>query len=152
MAEKSSGGSAGMFTGNVISAIGSTISALDEMDSLRTQALWSDRAALDSAARGREGARRIRLAGQQVRGAARADVAASGLKVDTGTTADIEKNIMERAESDALMAIFEGEHGAAVARAEAAGKRKDARSTGVNAAISFAGSLIGSSGSLPVPE
>lgn len=83
----------------------------------------------------------IRRAGQAQAGEAKAAFAASGVKVDEGTAAEVQGQIIENSEADAFQALLEGGRRARGMQIEAAGIRargRMARSAGaVNAYTSL---------------
>lgn len=78
-------------------------------------------------------ARSIRRAGERDRGQALAGIAASGIKVGQGSALDVEREIMTDTETDARMAILNGERQARGATIQADNTRRagrDARRAG----------------------
>lgn len=82
-------------------------------------------------------AKRIRLAGDRTRGAARAAMAASGIDVNSGTAVTIEDDIATSSEMDAYMTLLTGERKSTSLQDSAA----ISRSRGANA---MTASLLGS--------
>lgn len=78
-------------------------------EAAQTEADQQRRAAAESEVAAVEEAKRIRAAGKRTQGAARAALAASGVKVDQGTSLLIDEDIGRRTEEDAYNTLLTGQ-------------------------------------------
>lgn len=87
-------------------------------------------------------AQNIREDAREVQGAARTQYAASGVKVDTGTAALVNEEIVRRSELDAFTAILEGNRRGRNLETEAAGVRSQGKQAQRAGYAQAAGTLL----------
>lgn len=97
---------------------------------------------------GYQTARRIRSQGQSNLGAANAALAASGVDVSQGTSADVRTKVVQNTEQDALNAILSADNQALDLRGSAAQKRAAANTARDSGSSSALGSIIGGAGKI----
>ena len=111
----------------VMSVMGQQSGARNEQAQLNYQA---DQATADAEAeRGaaQVQAQKIRKAGKDTAGQARASLAASGVDVDEGTANTINAEIIKNTETDALTAVLNGHYGAQRKMAQAVGLEQEGK-------------------------
>lgn len=124
--------------GGTMQALSGGLGALGDlaMGATRARAARADAAAERAA--GQQRASRIRDAGAETLGAARAQLAASGVKVGAGSALDIERRIVRNVEQDAGVAILTGERRAQALDAQA----RYSQAAGINSALDGLGGAV----------
>lgn len=97
-----------MLAGTALSAGGSISQGADAAEAGYTQQALDEIDAKANIETAQYNAEKQRRRGQQAKATARAAYAASGVKVDTGTAADVVEDIGERAEEDVYQILLEG--------------------------------------------
>lgn len=92
-------------------------------------------------AAGRVEAGRIRAITDRQRASARAALAGAGVSVDMGTAADVQKDIVQAGEQDAMTAILNGKNSATRLQAEGAGMRRQGQQAMVGSVLSAGGAI-----------
>lgn len=144
MASMGGGASWMGLVGNIVKAVGNRYDAYEQQKELKYLATLRERAAEDALAMGQIKARFVRREGRRFEGQARADYAASGVLVDSGSTAEVEAEIMRGTERDALLTIYQSEVDAAALRAEAKQLRRNATNVQVKATFENIATVLGS--------
>ena len=135
----------------VASVAASAVSAYSSIEQGKSQKKWAnyqaDQAQADANAEAgyaQVEAAKIREAGQRQRGQARAAMAASGIKVDEGVAININEDIAQGAEEDALNAIFGGIDRQKRGYAQASADRSRGQQASTAGKINAAGTLLNS--------
>lgn len=87
-------------------------------------------------------AQNIRRVGRRNVGTTLANIAASGVKIGQGSAADAERQVLQDTETDASMAILNGERAARGLNSQAFTRRRAANEAGMTAAINIGTSLL----------
>ena len=87
-------------------------------------------------------AQQLRRQGERDRGTTLAAAAASGVKIGEGSVLDAEREVMQDAETDASMAILNGERRARGLNTQAGRSRRAGRNAAYTAGLSTASSLL----------
>lgn len=90
-----------------------------------------------------ETARMIRRAGQRQVGQVRGAIAASGVKVDEGSAADVQAQVQHDSEMDAFQALLEGGRRSRSLQVDAAGARAQGRAAQAAGYVNATGTLLG---------
>jgi len=130
--------------GGIVKAVGNRYDAYEQQKELKYLASLRERSAEDALAMGQIKAKLVRTAGRRFLGETRADYAASGVMVDTGSTAAVESDISRNVERDALLTIYQSQVDAAALRAEAKQLRRNATNTQVKATFENIATVLGS--------
>ena len=91
-------------------------------------------------------AKRIRRAGDSARGETLAGIAAAGVKVGQGSALDAEREVMTDTETDAFMALLNGERAARGKNLQADNARRSGRDARKASYFNAAGSLLSAGG------
>lgn len=92
-------------------------------------------------AAGRVEAGRIRAITDRQRASSRAALAGAGVSVDMGTATDVQRDIVQAGEQDAMTAILNGGNTATRLRAEGAGMRRQGQQAMVGSVLSAGGAI-----------
>lgn len=146
-----SGGSTAMYVmaaGAAISAIGSYQQGQAQKKMYEEQAQQSVNEGAYRADAAKAQAEKIRKAGRAQIGETRASLAASGVKVGEGTALELERDISQNVEEDALSALLSGKRSTDAAQQEAKMLNRAGANSAKSGAYSAAGTVLSAAGSI----
>lgn len=131
-----------MAAGTVATVAGQQQAAKQQQKMYEAQAQQTANQAAYEKDAARARAEKIRKMGKAQQGEAKAALAASGVKLGEGTALEVQKDIAQRAEEDALTAILQGDRYQQSADAEIEMLGKAGSNTRSNANMASAGSIL----------
>lgn len=133
-----------MAAGTVATVAGQQQQARQQQKMYEAQAQQTANQAAYEKDAARARAEKIRKMGKAQQGEAKAALAASGVKLGEGTALEVQKDIAQRAEEDALTAILQGDRYQQSADAEIEMLNKAGSNARSNANMASAGSILSS--------
>lgn len=135
-------------TGTVANIVGQQQQAKQQQQAYEAQAQQTANQAAYEKDAARARAEKIRKMGKAQQGEAKAALAASGVKLGEGTALEVQKDIGQRAEEDALTAILQGDRYEKSANAEIDMLNTAGRNARSNANMSSIGTVLSSSATI----
>lgn len=131
-----------LWVAGAVAAVGAVRKGAAERDAQKDAATSLDYQAAVERDNAQAEAQQIRQQGERDRGSTVANIAASGVKLGTGSANDAERMVLQNSETDAAMAILNGERAARGLNSQAVTRRRAGREAMTAGYISAVGSLL----------